>query len=177
MPEGLGGELAARGLTVVDDTCVMVRTQMPTTTAPALPARLRLVMLVRAAFAEAVGALRGSPARQRAAHAERLAHSPVRYQGWALQDESDGRLLACGQFAIEAELVGLYDVHTRDNERGRGLASSLCRQILALAARQGARVAYLQVEGDNHDARHIYDRLGFTDAATYHYHALPVSTA
>jgi len=177
MPEGLGGELAARGLTVVDDTCVMVRTQMPATTAPALPARLRLVMLVRAAFAEAVGALRGSPAGQLAAHAERLAQSPVRYQGWALQDESDGRLLACGQFAIEAELVGLYDVYTRDNERGRGLASSLCGQMLALAARQGARVAYLQVESDNHDARHIYDRLGFTDAATYHYHALPVSTA
>jgi len=110
MPEGLGGELAARGLTVLHDTCVMVRTQMPAATAPALPARLRLVTLGGATIAQAVEALRDSPAGQRAAHAERLAHSPVRYQGCALQDEPDGRLLACGQFAIEAELVGLYDV-------------------------------------------------------------------
>jgi len=57
------------------------------------------------------------------------------------------------------------------------LAGSLCGQLLALAARQGARVAYLQVEGDKHDARHIYHRLGFTDACTYHYRAPPASTA
>jgi GNAT superfamily N-acetyltransferase len=175
MPEGLDAELAARGFTVLDDTRVMVCPQLPVTTAPVLPAGLQFVTLGSVDYADAVGELRGSPAAQRAAHAERLAHSPVRYQGYALQDESDGRVLACGQFAIEAELVGLYDVFTRESERGRGLASSLCRHLLVLAAGQGARVAYLQVEGDNLDARHIYQRLGFADAYAYHYRAVPAS--
>jgi GNAT superfamily N-acetyltransferase len=175
MPSGLDNELAACGYTVLDDTRVMVCPALPAIAAPALPAGLRLVALGAADYAEAVGALRGSPAGQRVAHAERLAHSPVRYQGHALQNEVDGQVLACGQFAIEAELVGLYDVYTRESERGRGLASGLCRHLLALAAGQGARVGYLQVEGDNLDARHIYRRLGFADAYAYHYRAQPAS--
>lgn len=175
MPEGLDEELAARGFTVLDDTRVMVCAQLPAATVPAFPAGQRLVALGPADYAEAVGELRGSPAGQRKAHAERLANSPVRYQGYSLQDEPGGRALACGQFAIEAELVGLYDVCTRLSERGRGLASHLCRHLLAHAAGQGARIGYLQVEGDNLDARHIYHRLGFTDAYSYHYRALKAS--
>ena len=34
---------------------------------------------------------------------------------------------------------------------------------------RGARVGYLQVEGDNDPARSAYRRLGFADAYAYHY--------
>ena len=78
-------------------------------------------------------------------------------------------VLACGQYAAEADLVGLYDVFTAPAARGHGLARQLCSWLLARAAEQGARHAYLQVEGDNAAARAVYHRLGFADAYACHY--------
>ena len=101
---------------------------------------------------------------------QRLALSPVPYQGWVLRRAEDGAVLACGQTAIEADLVGLYDLFTRSDARGQGLARKLCTTLLAQARAAGARTAYLQVEADNPPARAIYHRLGFADAYAYHYH-------
>jgi GNAT superfamily N-acetyltransferase len=167
-PPGLDDELAARGFTTMDDTRVMVCGDVPSA-APPLPGGCRWQALDHAAFAEAVGALRSSPPLQRRAHAERLSNSPVRYHGFAIVREEDEAVLACGQFAREAELVGLYDVFTDERVRNQGLARTLCQHLLSLAASSGARIAYLQVEADNTPARRIYKRLGFTDAYAYHY--------
>jgi GNAT superfamily N-acetyltransferase len=171
-PARLDDELAARGFTTMDDTRVMVCGTLPTA-APKLPDGCRWQALDHAAFAEAVGALRGSPSLQRRAHAERLASSPVRYEGFAIVREADNAVLACGQFAREAELVGLYDVFTDERLRGQGLARMLCQRLLSLAASIGAKTAYLQVEADNAPARHLYHRLGFADGYAYHYRVAP----
>jgi ribosomal protein S18 acetylase RimI-like enzyme len=122
-----------------------------------------------ASYAEVVGMLRGSPPDQRSAHAQRLALSPVPYQGWVLRRPDDGQVLACGQSAAEADLVGLYDVFTHPQARRQGLARRLCSRLLAQAHAAGARVAYLQVDADNDPARAIYRHLGFADAYAYHY--------
>ena len=167
-PAGLDRVLAGQGYQRLDDTRVMVLPQLPQAPEP-LPPGWVLEALAPAAFAEAVGALRGSPAGQRAAQAERLALSPVPFQAWALRRRDDGAILACGQAAAEAELVGLYDVFTHPQARGQGLARQLCVSLLAHARQAGARVAYLQVEADNHAARSVYHRLGFADGYAYHY--------
>jgi GNAT superfamily N-acetyltransferase len=167
-PEGLDTALADLGYQVLDDTCVMVATQWPAPAEP-LPARWQLDRIDHAGFAAAVGALRGSPPGQRAAQAERLAASPVPYQGWVLRQAGDAEVLACGQTATEGDLVGLYDVFTHPSVRGQGLARRLCAALLNQAWAAGARVAYLQVEADNAAARAIYRRLGFVDAYRYHY--------
>lgn len=167
-PPELDALLAERGLHRIDDTRVMVAPTCPDR-ADALPAGLSLQRLAPAAFAEAVGSLRGSSPAQRGAHAERLQASPVPYQGWVLRQAADGPIVACGQFAREGELVGLYDVFTEPTWRGQGLARRLCEHLLALAHADGARVPYLQVDADNTPARAIYHRLGFTDAYAYHY--------
>jgi GNAT superfamily N-acetyltransferase len=172
-PAGLDEQLAALGLTAFDDTRVMVCPVLPTTGLPPVPPATRWVALDAAAYAEAVGNLRGSPAAQRAAHAQRLTLSPVPYRGFAIRRGGDGAILACGQFAIEAEFVGLYDVQTRDDQRGNGFGTLLCQRLLSLAALCGAKIGYLQVEGDNHPARHIYERLGFADGYRYHYRQRP----
>ncbi|MBL8350685.1 MAG: GNAT family N-acetyltransferase [Burkholderiaceae bacterium] len=168
-PDGLDGRLAELGYRSLDDTRVMVATEMPA--AEDLPPGLQLMPLDAAAFAEVVGELRGSPAGQRVAQAQRLAASPVPYRGWALRRHDDGTILACGQTAAEADLVGLYDVFTHPEARGQGLARRLCAALLAAARAEGARVAYLQVDADNAPARAIYHRLGFVDAYAYHYRA------
>ena len=168
LPAGLDSDLAARGYRSLDDTQVMVAL-VPLAPAVALPPDLQLQRLAPAEFAELVGRFRASPATQRAAQAQRLAASPVPYQGWGLRDAAQDGWLACGQTASEADLVGLYDVFTAPHARGRGLARLLCGQLLAGAAAAGARTAYLQVDADNAPARAVYRRLGFTDAYAYHY--------
>ena len=173
-PAGLEDELARRGYTSFDDTRVMVRRQPFGPTAPQLPPEAEWDELGADDFAAAVGALRGSPAEQIAAHARRLALSPVPYRGHVIRRRADRNVLACGQFAVEGQLVGLYDVFTAPAVRGQGLAHLLCERLLSAAAAQGASVAYLQVEADNAPARRIYRRLGFVDAYAYHYRQAPV---
>jgi ribosomal protein S18 acetylase RimI-like enzyme len=172
-PADLDERLATAGWAVLDDTRVMVCPALTLRALPIWPAGLACLSLPAPAFAEAVGRLRGSPPAQRQAHAERLASSPVPYSGWAVQDVHTHEVQACGQFAREGDVVGLYDIHTAPAARGQGLARRLCEHLLSQASRQGARVAYLQVEADNAPARHIYARLGFADAYAYHYREAP----
>jgi GNAT superfamily N-acetyltransferase len=112
--------------------------------------------------------LRGSSALEIESHAQRLQGSPVPYTGLVWRDAA-GQVQACGQFARDADLVGLYDIFTAPASRGRGRARALCARLLALARDQGARTAYLQVDAANAAARAVYAHLGFLDAYTYHY--------
>lgn len=167
-PADLDAVLAARGWLRFDDTHVMIAAELPNAPRP-LPQGTQLVPADPAAYAEAVGGLRGSSAAQRVGHARRVALSPVPYQGWLLQ--RGGELLACAQFAREGQLVGLYDVFTAPAARGHGLAWALCGELLARAAAQGARTGYLQVEASNAPAQAVYRKLGFVDGYGYHYRA------
>jgi GNAT superfamily N-acetyltransferase len=190
-PSSLDETLAQQGFTVLDNTRVMVCPSLPVPASPHIDSDpiffdgqpLQLRRLSAADFAQAVGALRGSPADQRLAHQQRLQESPVPYHGYALcrVDRHSPRnaapvqdaVLACGQYAQESNLVGLYDVYTRLEARRKGLAETLCKRLLSLAAQSGATAAYLQVEADNLAARRIYSRMGFVDAYGYHYRQAP----
>lgn len=166
-PARLDETLAAMGLVSIDDTRVMVCAGLNDLGPVKLPPDTSVHKVGLDPFAQRVGALRGSPLSQRQAHAERLLHSPVPFTAFELH--SHGELLACGQYAVEADLVGLYDVFTAPAARGKGCARLLCQHMLVHAREQGARHAYLQVEGDNHPARAVYHRLGFADGYAYHY--------
>ncbi len=169
LPSGLDEELVAQGFQRFDDTRVMVRADLGTAAALALPAGATLLSVGLDAFAQTVGTFRGSPLAQRQAHAERLLNAPVPFSAFELR--IDGQPASCGQMAAEGGLVGLYDVFTEPAFRGQGLARVLCSQLLAQARAGGAQHSYLQVEGDNHAARSVYHRLGFTDGYAYHYRA------
>jgi ribosomal protein S18 acetylase RimI-like enzyme len=166
-PAGLDGLLAQRDWSRVDDTRVMVLDGLEAVAESGLPQGVESLRIGAADYAHAIGALRGSPPAQIDAQAQRVALSPVPYQG--LLWRRDGEVLACGQCAREGDLVGLYDVFTAPAARGRGLARALCSQLLAQARSQGARAGYLQVDAANDAAHAVYRRLGFTEAYQYHY--------
>jgi GNAT superfamily N-acetyltransferase len=165
-PSGLDRYLAEYGLRRFDDTRVMAAALVDVPP-PALPAGIQFNALGLEPFARRVGELRGSPLAQRQAHAERLLNSPVPF--FAFELTLDGAAVACGQIALENDLVGIYDVFSATASRGRGHATLLCRHLLAQAGARGARHAYLQVEADNLPARAVYAKLGFADAYAYHY--------
>ena len=172
-PATLDAELADRGYAKLDSTRVMVLGTLPSGQTRPLPAGCNFSALGGPDFAEAVGALRGSPAGHRQSHALRLQHSPVPYQGYTIRRDTDSAILACGQFAREADLVGLYDICTLESARGEGLAGLLCERLLSVSALQGAKTGYLQVESENAPALKTYRRLGFVDAYRYHYREPP----
>ena len=173
-PATLDTELGARGFAAIDDTRVMVKPALAAADPPASPPGLEEHALAPAQFAQIVGALRGSPAPECAAQAERLAASPVPGHFRGLR--RDGEWLACGQYVREGDLAGLYDIVTATAHRSQGLASLLCERLLALAAKDGAQLGYLQVDADNDAARRIYQRLGFADAYAYHYRLAPTAS-
>lgn len=175
LPTALDGLLEQQGLRRFDDTRVMVSSGLPDADASPSGSDPSIRAISLEAFAQRVGAFRGSPLAQRQAHAERLLNSPVPFSAFELR--IDGESLACAQFALEGDVVGLYDVFTAPSARGRGLAGMLCRHLLAQARSRGARNAYLQVGADNHAARAVYRRLGFDDGYAYHYRTRDPSAA
>lgn len=166
LPPKLDALLEQQGLRRFDDTRVMVLAGLRKFEAPDA-ADVSIQSIGLEAFAQRVGGFRGSPLSQRQAHAERLGNSPVPF--FAFELRAAGEPVACGQFALEGDLVGLYDVFTAESARGRGLAGVLCEHLLTQAQSRGAQHAYLQVEGDNYSARSVYHRLGFSDGYAYHY--------
>ena len=168
-PQKLDAWLAHHGLRKFDDTRVMVNADLKTLTPETLPPGTSLQRVGHAAFAQIVGQLRGSPLSQQQAHAQRLELSPVPFEGWVLRRAGESAVLACGQTAAEAEIVGVYDVFTATEERNQGWARKLCGQLLDRARERGARIGYLQVDASNLAARAVYRRLGFADAYAYHY--------
>lgn len=179
LPSELDATLARNGLHRFDDTRVMVLAgALENISASATAAHAPTVTLHSLgldAFAQRVGGFRASPLAQRQAHSNRLLNSPVPFFAYELR--VNGEAAACGQFALEGDIVGLYDVFTASAARGQGLAQVLCRHLLLEASRRGAKHAYLQVEGDNHAARSVYHRLGFVDAYGYHYRSRDPSVA
>jgi GNAT superfamily N-acetyltransferase len=173
-PAGLDGWLAQRGYQRFDESWVMLCPSLQQGSLAACPAGLRFEHVSPEAYAHIVGEFRGTAIDGQRAQAQRLLHSLVPYRGNVLL-AADGSVQACAQVAIEADMVGLYDVFTAPKARGQGLSRWLCGRLLTQAYAQGARRAYLQVDAMNHAARAVYKRLGFADAYAYHYRALPTA--
>jgi len=164
-PRDLDLALARSGFAAEDETLVMTLTLA----GAAPPVRHDVREISVEEFAQQVGGLRGSSAQQIAAHAVRLAASPLRPRSRRLALEDEGRIVAVGQSVPESDLVGFYDIVTAADARGRGLATALTVEMLRRAQSDGARTAYLQVSADNIAARRVYRKLGFVDRYAYWY--------
>jgi len=170
-PDTLGDVLAARGYVAFNETLVQA---MPLAALPApraLPDGVALEDTDAASFADAIGALRGTPESQRAVHRERLAQSL--HDARFVIVRTGGRLVCTAQVAVDGDLAGLFDVVTAEEARGSGYATLACAALFAWAAGRGACTAYLQVDAENAPALAVYRKFGFTTVYTYHYRGRP----
>ena len=169
-PSDLGAALDARGYAVYEPTLVQIAHEA---TLPPLAGGddIDVSTIPVEGFVDVCGALRGSPPGHRAAHLERLAHSPFAMH--AVIARCDGEALACGQATLDDDLAAIYDMVTAPAARGRGLATRIVRELLQWAWQQGATRAFLQVNEDNAPARAVYRRFGFATTYAYHYRARP----
>ena len=169
-PADLAATLAARGYVAFDPTLVQV---VALADVPHVRARDDVELLVGSAaqFVAAIGELRGSSSTERAAHLERLGSTPLAMR--AILARVDGRVVACGQVALDDGIAGIYDMVTAEAMQGRGLATTIVRELLRWARMQRAVRAFLQVNEDNAPALAVYRRFGFATAYAYHYLARP----
>jgi GNAT superfamily N-acetyltransferase len=170
-PADLEAALDARGYVAFEPTLVQALRLDAPPDVPLLPADVALSAPDARAFVDAVGDLRGSPAQQRDAHHERLAHSPLGKRFVVVH--ASGRVVCTAQVAIDGALVGLFDVVTAEDARNRGYATLACASLLSWAWQHGAHAAYLQVSADNAPALSIYRKLGFATVYAYHYRGPP----
>ncbi|MFV2090814.1 MAG: GNAT family N-acetyltransferase [Pseudomonadales bacterium] len=86
----------------------------------------------------------------------------------AMLEDRSGPLV-CGLGVLEHDLLGLFDIYTHPDRRGRGHAATLVGQLLDWGRNQGATTAYLQMIASNSAARALYSKFGFTRAYDYWY--------
>jgi GNAT superfamily N-acetyltransferase len=161
----LDGYLADRGYEIADPTEVLTAPLEPLSSQAASPGTGQLRFLGRDQWLDAYAALTSMPAEARLLHGAILKGIPGDC-GYAVIDSGEGPL-ACGLAVVEQHLVGLYDIYTHPDHRGRGLGRALVDGLLRWGAARGAELSYLQMLETNAAARRLYDRFGFQK--TYHY--------
>lgn len=86
--------------------------------------------------------------------------------------EHEGETASVGLGVAIGEVVGLFDIVTREDKRGHGLGRNLVSAILMAARVDGIKTAFLQVAADNAPAQRLYSKLGFRVFYPYWYRSL-----
>jgi N-acetylglutamate synthase len=87
-----------------------------------------------------------------------------------------GETIAIGRLAVAGNWAGLTAIEVHKGHRRRGLGRMVTAALVGMAVARGVGGIYLQVENDNHPARALYRRMGFTDHHGYHYRIAPETT-
>ncbi|MDP4097627.1 GNAT family N-acetyltransferase [Paenibacillus sp. P96] len=77
--------------------------------------------------------------------------------------------VACVMGVMEREWLGIYDLVTHPEHRGKGYAEQLVLSLLQWGKHQGAKHSYLQVLKGNGPAIRLYDKLGYREIYAYWY--------
>ena len=93
--------------------------------------------------------------------------------GLFLLEDHHGTPLAAAMAVRFGALVGLFEVVSNPQMRGRGLGRRIVRTALLWGCSRGAKKAWLQVVAENHPAIALYEAEGFREAYRYVYWRAP----
>ena len=88
---------------------------------------------------------------------------------------ADGAPVGIGRAVTDAGWTGTFTMVTIPEARRRGVGRLVLSAIARWAQANDAPRLYLQVERSNDEARRLYDAVGFTQLATYHYRVQPAT--
>lgn len=160
------GELLDRkGWSVIDDSLVMVAPLAGYD--PTVPADMTLETVASPAWVEGYALASRRPDLKRDVLARMLA--AIRPEVVFATVSEGGRPVCFGMAVLERGMVGLFDIATDPDARGRGHARRLVRTLMGWGRGKGAMQAYLQVTVGNAVARGLYDSLGYREAYRYNY--------
>jgi ribosomal protein S18 acetylase RimI-like enzyme len=166
-PQGLDDLLAQKGY-VVDATTSVQTLDLGSIEAPTCAARLETTLAET--WLSDQCRLSKVDDRKRVIAGQML-KSIVPTTCYASIDEG-GRAVACGMGVLEDGYLGIYDIVTDEEHRGRGYGKQMMLNLLSWAKRSGAKTAYLQVMLNNPPALHLYEKLGFREVYQYWYRVL-----
>jgi ribosomal protein S18 acetylase RimI-like enzyme len=125
-------------------------------------------------WVNAVGNFRHASLAERQSHLWRL--NVLGESAHLLAAYEDGIIVGSGAVVMDDGYAGILDMHTREEYRGRGVASSVLTALMAYAASAGAHTAWLAVLAANEPARGLYAKFGFEPVYQYWYRQKPAST-
>lgn len=164
-PPELDGELERQGYALDNPSLVQVLDGLPPA-GPDLPG-VRVESRPSPEWIDAYAGMTGLSATRRSALAAILdAIAPATLYAAAVED---GEIRSVALGVVDRAHVGIFDVATRRDCRGQGLAGRVVGTLLRRAAGLGAASAYLQVAAPNAPALAVYGRLGFRTLYPYHY--------
>jgi N-acetylglutamate synthase len=81
----------------------------------------------------------------------------------------DGRVVGVGRAVLQRDWLGIFNMATRAEYRGKGIGRSLLIALAAWGTEAGAVQSYLQVDSDNIAAKRLYLRMGYKSVHRYAY--------
>ena len=81
----------------------------------------------------------------------------------------DDRAVACGMGVVERGLLGYFSIYVDEQSRRNGFGQIMMRGLTNWGVDHAAEFGYLQVEGDNHPALALYEKMGFEVCYRYVY--------
>ena len=173
-PGELEGVLERRGYTVEAPTVVLVARTADLAAAtglgPASAGAPSLAPTPDGPFLEALAAIgAGGDVAARTAPLRRIGPAAA----FAAATHCPGGPASAVGFAVaERGWLGVFQLATAEDRRGRGLGTAVLGALTAWGSSQGALRTYLQVEVGNERARAWYARLGMTAGYEYRYRTL-----
>jgi ribosomal protein S18 acetylase RimI-like enzyme len=165
-PDDLDAQLAARGYQKISPTSVQAvgLTQLPPAS---LAIETRRQFAPDDAWIVAYSQMNQVRAGKEDTLRQILHHIPVA-ACYATVVQND-QIVACGLGVLQEQFVGLFDIVTHPDHRGRGIGRAIVLDLLHWAADSGAEHAYLQVVVGNQPAINLYSSLGFREIYRYWY--------
>lgn len=164
-PLGLDDLLQARGYSKAAETVVMTADSRLFSALADLPLGVKLVERDLADSLVDLHHMKGTAPQVMAQEIKRQAL--WRGPQTVLNLRSINGVVCSGMARLDGGHLGVFDIYTPENQRGKGYASILVQYLLAWGASHGARTAFLQVLVTNEPAIAVYKRLGLVPSYRY----------